>query len=80
MEIIYCILYVQKYCVSTLQSLTGRHDLPRSMTIHSKMDITAPVLRPTGRKTASAVQDRREPSVSQAHTRTVRVPVLLWAG
>lgn len=48
--------------------------------MHSKMAITAQVLRPIGRKTASAVQDRSDPSVTQAHTRTVRVPVLLWAG
>ncbi len=53
---------------------------PNRMMIHRRMAIRAPVLRPTGRKMASALQVSREPSDSQPHTRMVRVPVLLLGG
>lgn len=53
---------------------------PNRMTIHRRMATRAPVLRPTGRKMASALHVSREPSDSQPHTRMVRVPVLLLGG
>lgn len=48
--------------------------------IHRSIAISAPVLRPTGRKMASALQVNSEPSDSQPHTRMVNVPVLLLGG
>lgn len=55
-------------------------DVPISRDTQSRIAIKAPVLRPTGRKMASAEQVSSEPPASQEHTRMVRVAVLLWAG
>lgn len=54
--------------------------LPISRATHSRIAIRAPVLRPTGRKMASAEQVSNEPPVPHEHTRMLRVVVLLWAG
>lgn len=61
-------------------SYINEDHLPISRAAHSRMAIRAPVLRPTGRKTASAEQVGSGPLASQEHTRMVRVAVLLWAG
>lgn len=58
----------------------GKLSLPVSRATHNRIAIRAPVLRPTGRKIASAEQVSSEPLASQEHTRMVRVAVLLWAG
>lgn len=53
---------------------------PSKMIIHSRIAMRAPVLRPTGRKMASALQVSTDPSNSQPHTRMVKVPVLVLDG
>lgn len=58
----------------------GHQLSPNRMMMQRRMAIRAPVLRPTGRNMASALQLSREPSDSQPHTRTVKVPVLLLGG
>ncbi|KAF3858799.1 hypothetical protein F7725_012000, partial [Dissostichus mawsoni] len=58
----------------------NKFSLPISRATHSRTAIRAPVLRPAGRKTASAEQASSEPPAPQEHTLMVRVEVLLWAG
>lgn len=52
-------------------------DVPISRATQIRIAIRAPVLRPTGRKMASAEQVSREPPASQEHTLMVSVAVLL---
>lgn len=51
-----------------------------SMMIQSKIAMRAPVLRPAASSRASVLHDCTFPRLSQAHTRTVRVLVLLCIG
>lgn len=57
-----------------------RLHLPSRMAAHSRMAISAPVLRPGELLRASTLHSSMLPSRSQVHTLTVRVPVLLCMG
>lgn len=58
----------------------SRGDLLRRMMTQSRMATRAPVVRPSEKGRTSGLQDCMFPRLSQAHTRTISVLVLLWMG
>lgn len=50
------------------------------MMTHSSMATRAPVVRPSEKGRTSGLHDCMLPRLSQAHTRTISVLVLLWMG
>lgn len=61
-------------------ALEGGRGLLRRMTTQSSMATSAPVVRPSEKGRTSGLQVCMFPRLSQAHTRTISVLVLLWMG